>query len=233
MKDLCASTVTALAALVERAEAPSEEQLAHWRSCPRCQALVEAARQQLAALSATLETAADREGGSSLSRAAAAAIVEGEKRQRELTRRNALLIVVGWALLSAAAGTTIDRSWFGGGSFAAAAVGIGMILGFTAALAAAAVTLLRLPAHYGFYKRPRPGYWISGVCEGLSEKLSVPAWLLRAGFVALEVFLRVGVLFYVVLSLSMPVHPEDRRHLLGFRVARWWRRIRGVEPAGV
>jgi hypothetical protein len=25
----------------------------------------------------------------------------------------------------------------------------------------------------------------------------------------------------------MPVHPEDRRHLLRFRVLRWWRRARG------
>ncbi len=32
---------------------------------------------------------------------------------------------------------------------------------------------------------------------------------------------------YVVLELAMPVHPEDRQHLLRFRLRRWFARRSG------
>jgi phage shock protein PspC (stress-responsive transcriptional regulator) len=232
MKDLCSSTVAALAALIERGQPVSEEQLSHWRSCPRCQSLVETARQQFASLSSTLESDGDP-AGAGPSRTAEAATEAGEKGQRQRALQTAALIVIGWALLSLGAGAVIDRPWFGDGSRAAALAGVGIVLALTGAVVIATVTLLRLPARFGFYKRQRRGYWISGVCAGLSEKLSVPVMLLRVGFVVLEVFLGAGIPLYFALSLSLPVHPEDRRHLLAFRVARWWRRMRGGEPAGV
>ena len=34
------------------------------------------------------------------------------------------------------------------------------------------------------------------------------------------------VLLYLLLDLAMPIHPEDRPHLLRHRLARWWRGLR-------
>ena len=33
---------------------------------------------------------------------------------------------------------------------------------------------------------------------------------------------------YILMDLVMPVHPEDRPGLFRFRVARWWRGLRGA-----
>jgi hypothetical protein len=60
---------------------------------------------------------------------------------------------------------------------------------------------------------------------GLSQVTPIPLWVWRLGFVLLA-YLRFGLWIYILVMLAMPVHPEDRPHLLRFRLARWWRGLR-------
>jgi phage shock protein PspC (stress-responsive transcriptional regulator) len=77
------------------------------------------------------------------------------------------------------------------------------------------------------YKRIN-GFHVSGVCRGISEAFPIPAWLLRLLFLALLVYSRpIALAVYCGLDLILPVHPDDRVHLLRFRIARWWRGRRG------
>jgi phage shock protein PspC (stress-responsive transcriptional regulator) len=80
------------------------------------------------------------------------------------------------------------------------------------------------------YKRIRR-HQLSGVCQGLSEATRVPVWIWRMVFVGLIFLKGVGVILYLVLSVVLPVHPDDRAGLLRFRIGRWWRNRRAVGPA--
>jgi len=96
-------------------------------------------------------------------------------------------------------------------------------------------TFLRRRPHSRLYKRLKPGYMLSGVCLGLSERLGVSPTLVRLLFVALVLFGKgAGFWLYVILDLLMPVHPEDRSRLRRFRIARWWGRVwsRSELPSG-
>jgi hypothetical protein len=48
--------------------------------------------------------------------------------------------------------------------------------------------------------------------------------LIRLGFFALLFADGAGFWLYILLDLAMPVHPDDRQHLLRFRLKRWWSR---------
>ncbi|HYR28011.1 MAG TPA: PspC domain-containing protein, partial [Thermoanaerobaculia bacterium] len=73
-------------------------------------------------------------------------------------------------------------------------------------------------------KRLKPGKQISGVCLGLSEATGVPVLLFRLGFVVLLFVNGIGLWLYILLDLAMPVHPDDRQHLLRFKLRRMWQR---------
>jgi hypothetical protein len=53
--------------------------------------------------------------------------------------------------------------------------------------------------------------------------------LLRVIFVVLLFFDGAGFWIYLLLDLAMPVHPDERQHLLRFRLRRWWRRMTNAE----
>lgn len=72
------------------------------------------------------------------------------------------------------------------------------------------------------YKRLKPGRQVSGVCLGLSERFGWNLTLLRLAFVIAFFFDGLGFWVYVILDLAMPIHPDDREHLLRFRLRRWW-----------
>lgn len=76
------------------------------------------------------------------------------------------------------------------------------------------------------YKRLRPGRQLSGVCLGLAERLKIPVLVLRIIFLGLFFVDGAGLLLYLILDLIMPVHPDDRQHLLRFRLRRWWAGLR-------
>ncbi|WP_277453900.1 PspC domain-containing protein [Janibacter sp. DB-40] len=51
--------------------------------------------------------------------------------------------------------------------------------------------------------RPRNGKWIAGVCAGLADRLGLPRFLVRLGFVIFGV-VGVGELVYIALWILMP-----------------------------
>ncbi|WEV77517.1 PspC domain-containing protein [Janibacter cremeus] len=51
--------------------------------------------------------------------------------------------------------------------------------------------------------RPRNGKWIAGVCAGLADRLGLPRFLVRLGFVIFGI-VGVGELVYIVLWILMP-----------------------------
>lgn len=74
------------------------------------------------------------------------------------------------------------------------------------------------------YKRLKKGRQLSGVCVGIAEATRLNVSLIRAVFVLLLFFKGAGLWLYLILDLAMPVHPEDRQHMLRFKVRRWVRR---------
>jgi phage shock protein PspC (stress-responsive transcriptional regulator) len=156
--------------------------------------------------------------------ATTAAVKAGRAVQRGFRRwRAALILAVGMSGVGVARLLGAAGSESGAGSWAGALLGW-LLLGLS--MAAAGLALQRVPSRFALYKRLRPGYQLSGVCLGLADKTGVPVDALRLLFFVLAFANGVGIWIYVVLDLLMPVHPEDRRHLLRFRVLRWWRRTR-------
>lgn len=84
------------------------------------------------------------------------------------------------------------------------------------------------PSVVGLYKRMCPGYQLSGVCLGLAQYTHTSVSMWRLGFVL--GFFVATPLIYVLLTLIMPVHPDDNAELLHVRLARWWRSLR-TQPA--
>jgi phage shock protein PspC (stress-responsive transcriptional regulator) len=77
------------------------------------------------------------------------------------------------------------------------------------------------------YRRLHPERWWLGVCVGLGEATRVDKQWFRLGFVLFTLFgSGVGVLFYIVLALAMPVHPADREYLWRFQARRLLARLR-------
>jgi phage shock protein PspC (stress-responsive transcriptional regulator) len=74
------------------------------------------------------------------------------------------------------------------------------------------------------YQRLGPGRMISGVCLGIAEATRVDVNVIRIAFVVLLLADGVGFWLYVLLALTMAVHPDDRQYLLRFRLRRWWQR---------
>jgi phage shock protein PspC (stress-responsive transcriptional regulator) len=185
--------------------------------------VVSAARREIAELESEGEASADDRALQERARAATTAAVEvGRAVQRGFGRwRAALILGVGMAGVAVGA-PLMDPS--GADSWPRALLAW-ILLGLS--MAAAGLVLLRVPSRFALYKRLRPGYQLSGVCLGLADKTDLPVGILRLVFFVLALANGVGIWIYVVLDLLMPVHPEDRRHLLRFRVLRWWRRTRG------
>ena len=74
------------------------------------------------------------------------------------------------------------------------------------------------------YKRLGPGRMLGGVALGLAEATKLNVSVIRLLFFALFFFDGVGLIIYVLLVVFMPVHPDDRQHLLRFKLRRWMRR---------
>jgi phage shock protein PspC (stress-responsive transcriptional regulator) len=191
---------------------------------------VSAARREIADLENEGEASPDDPALQEQARAATTAAVEaGRAVQRDLARWRAALIL-GVGIAGVAVGTRL-MDLAGADSWSRALLAW-ILLGLS--MAAAGLVLLRVPSRFAIYKRLRPGYQLSGVCLGLADKTGIPVDILRLVFFVLAIVNGVGIWIYVLLDLLMPIHPEDRRHLLRFRVLRWWRRTRGdAEGASV
>jgi phage shock protein PspC (stress-responsive transcriptional regulator) len=105
---------------------------------------------------------------------------------------------------------------------------IGMLVGLGAVGSLIVDGLNRRAGGVKLYKRVK-GQWLFGVCRGLAEASGLPAWVLRAFFVLLLLVGRSGgaiaLSLYLLLDMSLEVHPEDRARLYRFRFKRWLRRF--------
>jgi len=225
-RDPCVESLESLRSFLDGGTIPPRGHVAHWRECADCRRVVSAARREIAELEDEGEASpADGPLEEQARTATSAAVEAGRAVQRGFGRwRAALILAVGMAGVAIGARLMgAPGSESGAGSWAMALLAW-LILGLS--MAAAGLALLRVPSRFALYKRLRPGYQLSGVCLGLADKTGVPVGALRLLFFVLALANGVGIWIYVVLDLLMPVHPEDRRHLLRFRVLRWWRRTR-------
>jgi len=148
--------------------------------------------------------------------------MEGEVRAQH--RRRLLLrgLVLGLFLVAACMGVLARRGLLGSETILRTVVLLWAVPSILLTL-----WLVRLPGRIGLYKRYSPGRLLSGVCLGLAQRTRTPVELWRGLFVLGTLLHGSGPGLYILLTLVMPVHPEDRVNLLRFRLARWWRGLRG------
>ncbi|HEX2123271.1 MAG TPA: PspC domain-containing protein [Thermoanaerobaculia bacterium] len=214
----CREAVAALVASIENGDTLTPEQRKHLKECERCRALFDSAKHFDASAAEPLREPA-------LDEAAIATEVK-QLRRREFFRRAWAAALVAM-LITAALTVTL-------GSIEDIQARDIVIVGLAAALAAAVpvlifyAVLISLRDRNGnrIHKRLKKGRAVSGVCLGLSEATGAPVNLLRLAFIALTFIKGVGLLLYIVLDLAMPVHPDDRQHLLRFKIRRWFQRRR-------
>lgn len=135
------------------------------------------------------------------------------------------VIVIGWLRISLTQGQR-----FGDPTLVAVRIGLVVVL----ALLTLALVVFGWPTAAGrrrLYARWQHR-WLQGICAGLGAYFGVSRWVVRAAFVTLFVSGWYGGTLYVVLAFIVPFHPDDRIHLTGFRIRRWWRqrRARTGEP---
>lgn len=214
----CKDAVAALVASLERATEMSDEQREHIRTCDRCRGLLDSAKQ--------FQTLLAGNGIETPSIDPVLAAAEEEVRRRR--QRRAIGICLGiLAIVGAAVAWMLIASGEVRPEEAFAMVGVGIVIG----------ALMLTPVFLVFYfvrrsnrdkprlyKRLGTGRLLSGVALGLAEATKLNVSLIRTIFVLLLFFDGAGFWLYLILDLAMPVHPEDRQHLLRFKVRRWFRR---------
>jgi phage shock protein C len=217
----CNEAVAALVASLESGVAMSAEQREHIRTCERCRELLDSAKQ--------FQTLLGGNGIEPPAVDAAAVAAEQEVRRAKTRRTLGLAFAIGaiawvglWLLLFRVGGLAPAEA------FMVAGAGIGIVFLFILPLLLLLV-LARTArtSEKRWYKRLRPGRQLSGVCLGLAERFNWDVTVVRLLFVVALFFHGLGAWVYVVLDLAMPVHPDDRQHLLRFRLRRWFARRSG------
>ncbi len=205
----CDDVIARLIAALRQGGDVSAEDREHVANCEDCQGVLAAAARL------EDELGADARGGGTEERLShVAQQAEAAARRAEHRRRTAFIVLGALAVL-------IPR-------LMAPRVVIIQILGALIALGAVGTLVLqRMNAGTQgakLYKRLK-GQWMFGVCRGLAETAGLPVAVIRAGFVALLIIGKMGVAIalslYLLLDMSLEVHPEDRGLLLRFRLKRW------------
>jgi phage shock protein PspC (stress-responsive transcriptional regulator) len=212
----CNDAVAALVASLENGTTMTDEQREHIRTCDRCRELLDSAKELLELREPAPQVGID----------AALAAAEGEVYRQRVKR--IITVVVGVAVVMAA-GVTLMFVPIGGAEplgFWLYAIGMAALISAGFAIPVLLIIyLLRGSARHRLYKRLEPGRMISGVCLGIAEKIKIDVFLVRLIFIGLLILAGgMGFWFYVALDVAMPVHPDDRQHLLRFRLRRWWQR---------
>jgi len=216
----CNEAVTALVASMESGTPMTDEQREHIRTCERCRELLDSAKefQSLLAGNGVAMPPIDP------------AIGAAEEELRRARRRTTVKIAVGVVVVLSVAAALTSIPLGGGLAVGESLVILGVSLLVAAMIAIPALLLVSIVRNANergkrrFYKRLRPGRSISGVCLGIAESFGVNVSLVRLSFLLLFFFHGVGLWFYLILDLAMPVHPDDREHLLRFKLRRWWQR---------
>ncbi len=188
----------------------------HVAACPRCSRVIAAAAQLEEELRADVRLGDAGDAFTRAAREARAAVRAEQWRRAAFIALGAFALMIPWLMVPKAAGLKAAGTLFQvfGALVGLGAVGSVVLRGLNAAM-----------APRGLYKRLR-GAWFFGVCRGLAEAASLPVLVIRGALIALLLLGKVGWLIavplYLLLEMSMEVHPEDRELLLRFRLKRWW-----------
>lgn len=226
MNQNCSTMLAEMLTHIERREAVPEHIQTHLAGCADCGTVLAALRE----LEADLQNA-DPEPDALVVRSAAVASEKAAVRgnmMRRIFKLVAAVVLVAVAITLLIVGATRPSEYH----ILAGGLLLGGFIAFV--LLVLLIQLRRSLSAPGqkLYKRLRPGRQLSGVALGIAEALDVRVWIPRLVFVVLFFFDGAGLWIYILLDLLMPIHPEDRQHLLRFRIARWWRRTRGEEAVG-
>lgn len=225
---LCDKSTPVLVALIERGEEPSEDVVEHWKTCPDCQRLVVSAQKALSVFTSpppVVEGVEPVQGETGRS----AQTTELAKQETRIRARRAIRKRGIWASVILCFSIILlliywlDTSMADSGTAAVALLTFGALSLAILPLALARVITTSL-RNCGFFKRLYPGYQLSGVCLGIAERTKTSVFIWRMVFILLTLLKGYGITIYILLALLMPLHPEDRQYLFGFRLARWWRR---------
>jgi phage shock protein PspC (stress-responsive transcriptional regulator) len=213
----CKEAMSAMLGVVELGGAIPETQREHLRTCARCRELLESM--------SALESEIDQEPvrAPAVDERRLASEVRSAK-ARDFVRRAVTAAAIAFTFTFTVAFAAFPRDRFlERGIWLALATGtviavVGLVLFYVVA------AVLRDRNGNRIYKRLGAGRQLSGVCLGLSEATGVSIVVFRLAFVALLFAKGIGLVLYLLLDLAMPVHPDDRQHLLRFKLRRLWRR---------
>lgn len=214
----CSVAVAALVTALEQGEAIDHKQRLHLIACPHCSRIVRDAR----LLQRDLESAGPDDIGGNLDVPAVGQEVASQSRTRDGRRLFAALAIGAVFVL-------VILAFIGAGAslapieVALASTIVTLVIVLPVVLIVVIRRSLRSGAGRPLYRRLRSGRQLSGVCLGISEHMGFQVSVVRLVFVVLALFDGVGLWLYVILGLVLPVHPDDREHLLRFRLARFFR----------
>jgi phage shock protein PspC (stress-responsive transcriptional regulator) len=218
----CNDAMTALVASLEEGTPMTAAQREHVRTCERCRPLLDSAKQFESALEQQPVPVPRVDDAVA---AAEAELIHARTRRAIYTLLGigmALAVAVGLALLF-----PLRDEWHPGLALWAVTMAALISAGFFVPILGI-IYLLRDFGRRRMYKRLKPGRMISGVCLGLAERMNVEVRVVRIVFVLILLFGGgLGFWLYVGFDVAMPVHPDDRQHMLRFRWKRWLARRSG------
>lgn len=215
----CQEAVAALIASMESGTPMTDDARKHVAECDRCSVLLHSARELQSSLQhdvspePSLEPAAARAGRE----------VVRTSRQRIVLRALGVLLVL--AVLLGLSAVGLDAAEATEGTIA---VVIGLAIAIFIAIPiliilGVARAIVRPSNGRPLYKRLGPGRMLSGVALGIADATNLSVNVVRLLFFGLVFFDGVGLILYVLLTLFMPVHPEDRQYMWRFQLRRWFR----------
>jgi phage shock protein PspC (stress-responsive transcriptional regulator) len=215
----CNDAVAALVASLEEGGPMTDEQRAHLRTCERCRELLDNAKQ--------FQTLLAGNGIDAPQIDPALAAAEKEVRRQRTVRMLAITAGIMSILAAAAAWLLVWRKDVPPAeAIVAVGFGLGVAMLFTLPVLLIIYYVRKepLPGKRRLYKRLGTGRVISGVCRGIAETARIDVTLVRIIFLLLLLFNGSGFWLYLILTLAMPIHPDDRQHLIRFKLRRWWQR---------
>jgi phage shock protein PspC (stress-responsive transcriptional regulator) len=216
----CEDVVDRLVAALRTGGDVSDEDRRHVTGCAECQRVLAAAGRLEDELEADVPADGTEQRIARATREAEAAVRRQRARRVAFTLLGALAMLIPWLL--------VPKVWL--------LQVVGALVGLGAVGSLVADGLNRRAGGLKLYKRLK-GQWIFGVCRGLAEASGLSVWVMRAAFILLLLVgkpgVAIGLFLYLLLDMSLEVHPEDRGQLLRFRFKRWLGRFSaaGGRPA--
>jgi phage shock protein PspC (stress-responsive transcriptional regulator) len=224
--------VASLLAFLENGTPMDEPHRQHLNDCPRCKPIMDGARTLATPESDDIATTGDARREQAFD--AAARELRAARRRRTITAAllatlAAILIIPALVIFPDHSPTLYLQSL---GLVALTLLIFGVAIVLPLALLQRIVHGSTRPGtQRPLYKRLRPGRQLAGVSLGIAEHTGLSVTAVRLIFIALVVTKGAGLLLYIVLALSMPVHPADREYMLRFRLRRALARA-GTNRAG-